>query len=423
MRRPESTRRRSIEKLSELLNGQYLQRNSPIPLYHQLKEILLKFVSDNTQGTYLPAEQEIASHFGISRPTVRQALKELEIDGHIRREKGRGTYIGKEDVDVRRTYQATFKEKIYVPISMHSRKVKLENKRIGISLFTHRSRYFNILRDNIDKVLSDYGVTELLSDANDNAETQIAQIEDLIARKVDLIIIDPVSPPSALNAVLEKAYNLNIPIIAVNSHPDERSQYLAYVGCDNFELGVRSGIFIGSFLENKSRGGPRSRIAIIEGDPGNIAGTERGSGLIEGLGRILEASDFEIVERVCGNWSFERGEKAARQIFEKHGPVDYVFTYSDSMALGGIKAAHSMGMDEAAFSSIDGSREALRNMLDDGPMKSIGLNDPVRIGQLAAEVTVTFLSLGIVPSNTVLTEPILITGENVAAFYDPQSPF
>ncbi len=204
MRRPESTRRRSIEKLSELLNGQYLQRNSPIPLYHQLKEILLKFVSDNTQGTYLPAEQEIASHFGISRPTVRQALKELEIDGHIRREKGRGTYIGKEDVDVRRTYQATFKEKIYVPISMHSRKVKLENKRIGISLFTHRSRYFNILRDNIDKVLSDYGVTELLSDANDNAETQIAQIEDLIARKVDLIIIDPVSPPSALNAVLEK---------------------------------------------------------------------------------------------------------------------------------------------------------------------------------------------------------------------------
>jgi ribose transport system substrate-binding protein len=423
MKRSKTAGNQSLNKRTQLFDNQYLLKQSPLPLYHQLKEILLKYVKNNSEGTYLPTEIEIGEYFKISRPTVRQALKELENDGHITREKGKGTYVGKKSPNISQAYNATYGQKIYVPLSSSLKKVQLNNKKIGISLFTHKSGYFNILRDNIVKTLSEFGVTEFLCDANDNADVQNAQIDGFVNNNVDLIIIDPVSPPSALISIFEKVYHFNIPVISVNSHLDVNSKYLAYVGCDNFELGVRSGIYIGSYLKKKYNGDLKGKIAVIEGDPGNIAGMERGKGLATGLHRIGKMSDLEIVEKESGNWSYERGEEAAKKIFRKHRSLDFIYAYSDSMALGAINAANTLGRSDVVFSSIDGSKDALRNIIEGGPLKSIGLNDPIRIGKLAAEIAVSFLSLGIVPSNTVLIEPILITQENVSAFYDPESPF
>lgn len=72
-----------------------LDKNSLIPLYIQLHDILLERIE---QGVYLPnqkmpSENQLCREFSMSRPTVRQAMAELQASGIITIEKGRGTYV------------------------------------------------------------------------------------------------------------------------------------------------------------------------------------------------------------------------------------------------------------------------------------------------------------------------------------------
>ncbi|MDD3028188.1 MAG: GntR family transcriptional regulator [Erysipelotrichaceae bacterium] len=68
-----------------------LDKNTPIPLYFQLRELLLEFIKSNAESVNLPTEQQLCAHFDISRSTVRQALRELVNEGFIERHKAKGS--------------------------------------------------------------------------------------------------------------------------------------------------------------------------------------------------------------------------------------------------------------------------------------------------------------------------------------------
>ncbi|MGE0131104.1 MAG: GntR family transcriptional regulator [Blastocatellales bacterium] len=72
-----------------------LSKELPVPLYHQLKTILLEKIraGEMKPNDRLPAEDELAAQYGVSKATVRQALNELAVAGVLRREQGRGTFI------------------------------------------------------------------------------------------------------------------------------------------------------------------------------------------------------------------------------------------------------------------------------------------------------------------------------------------
>ncbi len=85
------------------MKGQYkksvevLDRNSPIPLYYQLKEILLDRIRNREikEGSLLPTEEELCREFGVSRGTVRKAIAELKSEGYVISEQGKGVFIVK----------------------------------------------------------------------------------------------------------------------------------------------------------------------------------------------------------------------------------------------------------------------------------------------------------------------------------------
>jgi GntR family transcriptional regulator len=72
-----------------------IERNSPLPLYHQLKQVLFEQIGSGQwkPGELIPGEQELQDTYGLSRTTVRQALRELELEGKVIRYRGRGTFV------------------------------------------------------------------------------------------------------------------------------------------------------------------------------------------------------------------------------------------------------------------------------------------------------------------------------------------
>lgn len=81
------------------LSGKSIDKNIPVPLYYQLKEHLLEYIKDSDIGTVLPPEMELCSLFDISRPTVRQAINELVVEGYLERQKGRGTFVSRPKIN------------------------------------------------------------------------------------------------------------------------------------------------------------------------------------------------------------------------------------------------------------------------------------------------------------------------------------
>ena len=72
-----------------------LDKNVPIPLYYQLKELI---ISEIKKGNYkgnsmIPTEKEFSDIFSISRTTVRQAITELVQEGGLSRVKSKGTFV------------------------------------------------------------------------------------------------------------------------------------------------------------------------------------------------------------------------------------------------------------------------------------------------------------------------------------------
>jgi GntR family transcriptional regulator len=72
-----------------------IYRNSPVPRYYQLKEILLERVrrGEWKPGDLIPSERELSETYNISRMTARQAITDLVNEGVFYREQGRGTFV------------------------------------------------------------------------------------------------------------------------------------------------------------------------------------------------------------------------------------------------------------------------------------------------------------------------------------------
>ncbi|MCA9906887.1 MAG: GntR family transcriptional regulator, partial [Anaerolineae bacterium] len=77
-----------------------VDKSSPVPLYYQLQQGIIRLIEADTlkPGDLLPSENELARRYSISPMTVRQAMAELVNAGYVRRERGRGTFVAKRQM-------------------------------------------------------------------------------------------------------------------------------------------------------------------------------------------------------------------------------------------------------------------------------------------------------------------------------------
>ncbi len=81
-------------------SSRYIDKNSVIPYYYQLKEQLKSFFEENNmkEGEQIQSEAELCRTYGVSRTVVRQAIADLVNEGLLFRQKGKGTFIAKPKI-------------------------------------------------------------------------------------------------------------------------------------------------------------------------------------------------------------------------------------------------------------------------------------------------------------------------------------
>lgn len=77
-----------------------IDRNSRLPFYYQLKQILLGKIQSGEwkPGELIPSEHTLEDQYQVSRTTIRQTLSELVVEGFLVRQRGRGTFIAQPKV-------------------------------------------------------------------------------------------------------------------------------------------------------------------------------------------------------------------------------------------------------------------------------------------------------------------------------------
>lgn len=76
-----------------------IDKSLPLPLYYQLKQIIINSIDDNIykEDEAIPTERELIEKYNVSRTTVRQALNELCTEGYLYRKKGVGTFVSSKE--------------------------------------------------------------------------------------------------------------------------------------------------------------------------------------------------------------------------------------------------------------------------------------------------------------------------------------
>jgi GntR family transcriptional regulator len=82
----------------DYFKGKTLDKEISLPLHFQIKEVLLDYISYLSEGDPIPTEMELCGIFKVSRPTVRQAVNELVLNGLIVRRKGKGSFVAQRKI-------------------------------------------------------------------------------------------------------------------------------------------------------------------------------------------------------------------------------------------------------------------------------------------------------------------------------------
>ncbi len=109
-----------------------LNKNYPLPMYYQLKELLREYIAAGEwkPGDMIPSERELSEQYGISRMTARQALKELTTEGLLYREQGKGTFVAEPKIEQKLTRLTGFSE------DMHKRQMEPGGRVLRLELIT-----------------------------------------------------------------------------------------------------------------------------------------------------------------------------------------------------------------------------------------------------------------------------------------------
>ncbi|KQT42972.1 ABC transporter substrate-binding protein [Aureimonas sp. Leaf454] len=295
--------------------------------------------------------------------------------------------------------------------------------KVGVAMYTLSAPYFAAQQAAALDQAQKAGCEVSTSDGQNDMNKQIADIEDMVAKGVKLLILNP-RDPEGLVAAANAATAAGVKVVVMDSSINPDADVVTQVRSSNDQ----NGYLVGQWLAKRMQGTPM-KIALLSGSQGNEVGRDRRLGVFRGVveGQLTNEgkSSFEIVGQGWGSWEQEGGLKAMEDLLTAHPDVNVVIGENDSMALGAMKALEGVGStDVLVLAAADGQKEALA-AIKEGTYGATGLNDPDLVARTAVDIGLKAMN-GTLEAGfpkLKLTEPAVITKDNVEKYYRPDAVF
>lgn len=250
---------------------------------------------------------------------------------------------------------------------------------IGFSQVTLESPFYTSLVDGAKAAAEEEGVELIVVDAQNDIEKQNTDVQSLITKGIDVLLLNPVNP-SAVAPALKAAESAGIPVITVDRATKE--EVASYIGRDNEAMGRIAG---DKALELLGGDAAKGKIIEIQGDAGGTVMQARHDGF---HAAFENAAGVEIVEGPYSNYIRAEAVSAMQDLLQAHPDVKLVYAHNDDMALGAMQVLEQAGkLDEVKVVGVDGLMEAVKK-IDEGTFHATVINDPISLGALAVETAV-----------------------------------
>jgi ribose transport system substrate-binding protein len=235
-----------------------------------------------------------------------------------------------------------------------------------------------------------------------NVDRQIQQIEDLIQKKVNMMIIMPTNAKGVV-PVVERAIASGIPAMHMGSQVAS-DKMISFVQADDHELGAAQARFLISILKGKGN------VLYIAGPAGVTWTVDR----LAGFKSVLEKSpDLKLLDQLWINSSREAGLRNTEDKLETYKDLNAISSGADVMTQGSgdaVKAANKVGK---VLLTTAGLSKDTEDMIRNGVIQMTAAQQTVLMGYNAVKTAVKYLRKQPYEKNTKIA-PIVVTKENIA---------
>lgn len=238
------------------------------------------------------------------------------------------------------------------------------------------------------------------ANSHQNPGTELSNIEDMISRNVDALIVQTVNV-DALKGDIAKAKSANIPIFLTSVVTDDPTDILGAVVVDLKQVGELDA----GWIEKDAAGKP-AEAGVIAGAPGAASDL-----LVNGFTKALP-DNVEVVANQPGMFNAAKAQDVAENMIQAHPDLKYAFVANEEMAFGALKAFQAAKAD-VKIVTVNGTDRGVA-AVKDGRFAATVANSAMTTGRIAITNAIALLDKK--KADKIAMTPIsLITADNAGS--------
>jgi len=224
------------------------------------------------------------------------------------------------------------------------------------------------------------GAEVTILNAKEDPLLEIQQIQELIAKEVDLACVVPMKKEPLVEGI--KALNTaKIPVIIVNREIAEGCDYVCYTGTDTYDGAVTSAKILMNAI------GGKGGIVELHQHLGTGPEIARSKALRD---MIKEYPEVRILARVPHEGDRGKAVKEMQTLLAKYPDLKGVYAHGDPYAIAAADACIQAGRKEIAIVGMGGSQEAIE-AIKAGKITGTSFQQPEEEGRMAIRLAVRYL--------------------------------
>ncbi|MFE6148761.1 substrate-binding domain-containing protein [Streptomyces sp. NPDC057889] len=213
--------------------------------------------------------------------------------------------------------------------------------------------WLNAINDNATERAKKYSdVTLEATEGSNDTAAQIGQVETLINKKVDVLVILP-ADGKALTQVGLKAMRAGIPVVNLDRIFNTPQAYRCWIGGDNYGMGLSAGNYIGEQLKDKKN----AKVVELAGLDNLELTKQRSQGFDDALKNF---PNIRKVARQAAEFTVESGQAKMAQLLQAQKNFDALWNHDDDQGVGALRAIKQAGRNDFLMVGGAGALSAMQ---------------------------------------------------------------